>query len=150
MHATAFGVSREERIKQVKRNDPTINNFSTYISNGKAVVKIKKWKQQGAEIFYLTSRRTISEIEIIRDILAKYQFPDYSNLLSRKNNENYKDIAEKLMPDILIEDDCESIGGESEMTYSHIRPELKPRIKSIIVKEFAGIDDLPDNIEDFS
>jgi len=50
------------------------------------------------------------------------------------------------MPDIIIEDDCESIGGKYEMTYTHIKPELKKRIKSIVVEEFGGIDHLPDNI----
>jgi len=38
------------------------------------------------------------------------------------------------------------IGGEAEMTYSHIRPELQSKIKSIVVKEFQGIDHLPDSL----
>lgn len=66
----------------------------------------------------------------------------------RKNGEEYKEVAERLMPDILIEDDCESIGGETEMTYLHIRPDLKSKIKPIIVKEFGGIDYLPDSISE--
>ncbi len=60
--------------------------------------------------------------------------------------EEFKDIAERLMPDTIIEDDCESIGGEDQMTYTHIKPELRKRIKLITVKEFGGIDHLPDNI----
>lgn len=48
---------------------------------------------------------------------------------------------------VLIEDDCESIGGGPEMTYPHIRPEIKSQIKSIPVKEFGGIDHLPDELE---
>ncbi|MBU1868283.1 hypothetical protein KJ608_02360 [Patescibacteria group bacterium] len=52
------------------------------------------------------------------------------------------------MPDILVEDDCESIGGEQEMTYTHIRPSLKEKIKSAVVKEFNGIDHLPDSIQE--
>jgi len=55
-------------------------------------------------------------------------------------------VAERVMPDILIEDDCESIGGESEMIYPHIREDLKQKIKSIVVKEFQGIDHLPDSL----
>lgn len=47
-----------------------------------------------------------------------------------------------MIPDILIEDDCESIGGEKEMVYPHIKDELKSKIKSIVVKEFEGIDHL--------
>ncbi len=49
------------------------------------------------------------------------------------------------MPGIIIEDDCESIGGEVEITYPHIKSELKARIQSIVVKEFSGIDNLPDS-----
>ncbi len=43
---------------------------------------------------------------------------------------------------------CESIGGQTEMVYPHIQPELQQRIVSIIVKEFEGIDYLPDAITD--
>ncbi len=32
------------------------------------------------------------------------------------------------------------------MTYPHIRPQIKARIKSIVVKEGFGIDDLPDEL----
>ena len=53
-----------------------------------------------------------------------------------------------MIPSILIEDDCESIGGENEMTYPYIRPETKGKIHSIIVDEFAGIDNLPDDLCD--
>jgi len=48
--------------------------------------------------------------------------------------------------DVAVEDDCESIGGETEMTYPGIRPELKSKVKSVVVKESGGIDHLPDNL----
>lgn len=51
------------------------------------------------------------------------------------------------MPDVLIEDDCESIGGEPQMTYPHVKKNKKKLIKSIVVKEFSGIDNLPDSLE---
>ena len=50
----------------------------------------------------------------------------------------------------LIEDDCESIGGEIEMTYPYIKPELKNKIKSVVIKEFSGIDNLPNNIQELA
>ena len=53
------------------------------------------------------------------------------------------------MPDILIEDDCESIGAD-EITYPHIREDLKTKIKSVVVREFQGINHLPDSIEELS
>ena len=67
-------------------------------------------------------------------------------LLYRQSCESYAQVAESAKPDILIEDDCESIGGEVEMTYPQIRPEIKTSITSIVVKEFSGIDDPPDNL----
>ena len=157
MHGLAKGVSRKERVRQskatvIQRILPfkaslgSINDLESYIPVGNAVEKLKSWKKQGAEIVYLTSRKIRSEIEIIKKILSKYNFPDWQNLYFRKQGEEYKDVAERLLPDILIEDDCESIGGEKEMVYPHIKEELKSKIKSVIIKEFEGIDNLPKDI----
>ena len=111
--------------------------------------KINTWKNQGVKICYLTSRKKSDEVETIKFVLQKYNFPK-GELYFRKESEEYKDVALQIMPDILIEDDCESIGGEIEMTYPHIKPELKEKIKSVIIKEFSGIDSLPDDIKDLS
>lgn len=70
----------------------------------------------------------------------------YLYLRHSQKSEEYKDIAERIIPDILIEDDCESIGGAKEMTITNVIPKIKKKIKSIVVKEFAGIDDLPDDL----
>ena len=124
---------------------PSPQYFATSVPIGNSVRKIKAWKKQGATIVYLTSRRRPEEIDIIRSVLERYKFPQ-GQLLSRKEGEDYKDVAEKVLPDVIVEDDCESIGGEEEMTYPSIKPELKSKIKSIVVKEFGGIDHLPDEI----
>ena len=136
MHALAKGVSREERVKQsqniiaqFKVRPGSVRDFKNYIPVGNAVEKINSWKQQGAEIIYLTSRRIKSEIETIKKILSKNNFPDFKNLYFRKQGEKYKNVAEKLLPDVFVEDDCESIGGEKEMVYPHIKKELKSKIR---------------------
>lgn len=167
MHALAKGVSREERVKQSKaagiqreeRNiafesntiapkaaQGSVYDLESYIPVGNAVEKLNKWKEQGTEIFYLTPRRIKSEIKTIKKVLSKNNFPDNQNLYFRERGEDYKDIAERIMPDILIEDDCESIGGIKEIVYPHIKEELKQKIKSIVVKEFEGIDYFPENL----
>jgi hypothetical protein len=46
--------------------------------------------------------------------------------------------------DVLIEDDCESI-GPGQITYPLIPSAARAHIKSIIVPEFGGIDHLPDD-----
>ena len=68
----------------------------------------------------------------------------------RRKNEEYKDVAERAMPNILVEDDCESIGGEVEMTYPHIEPEKKKKIESIPVPEFGGINHLSNSLNELS
>ena len=167
MHASAKDVSREERVKQSKRagiqreernlayntnatpssvEPGSVYDFKNQIPVGNPVSKLTNWKKQGAIIYYLTSRRIKDEIQAIQNVLKNYHFPDYQNLYFRQRGEDYKDVAERLMPDIIIEDDCESIGGEKEMIYPHISLELKKKIKSIVVKEFEGIDNLPDEV----
>lgn len=148
MHPSAKGLTREQRVIQSEIRERSIYDYKHYIPNDNAVGKLQSWKKQGAEIYYLTSRTSPEQIGDIASVLAKYAFPDYKNLLSRKEEGEYKDVAEHLMPDILIEDDCESIGEESEMTYPHISKDLKKQIKPIIVKEFGGIDHLPDNVKE--
>ena len=145
MHSTALGVSRETRVEQSVNESTSVKDFMTYIPNGNVVEKLNRWKSQGAEIYYLTSRETPDQLDDVMFVLNKYNFPDSQNLLYRKNGEQYKDVAERLIPDIFIEDDCESIGS-SEITFPHINPEIQAKIHSIIVKEFAGIDHLPDRL----
>lgn len=146
MPEKAKRMSRKERVKLSQSRKPSVIDFRSYIPNNKVVDKLISWKNQGAEIYYLTSRTTPEQIADIQYVLNKYNFPDQQSLIYRKKEEEYRDVAEKLLPDILIEDDCESIGGEVEMTYPHIKPTLKYLIKSIIVPEFGGLGHLPNNL----
>ena len=147
MHKNAEGKSREERVKQSIEREKSVLNYKNYVPVGKSVEKLKKWKKQGADIIYLSSHQKIKDVKKDKFVLNKYNFP-VGKVLFRKNAEKYKDIAEKVIPDVLIEDDCESISGENEMAVTNVKPEIRRKIKSIIVKEFSGIDELPDNIED--
>lgn len=96
---------------------------------------------------YLTSRRELPDVGAVRDVLQQYSFPA-GDVLFREAGEEYRDVAERAVPNIIVEDDCESIGGEVEMTYPRIRAEMKEKIKSIVVKEFGGVDHLPDSLSD--
>ena len=145
MHRNAVGHSRAEIVQQVKDKEASVKNYGSYIPIGDAVKKLTSWKNQGAEILFITSRRKPEEVEAVRATLKRYNFPD-RQLLFRLEGEEYKDVAERIMPDILIEDDCESIGGTEEMTITHINPEKKVKIKSIPVTEFGGIDHLENKI----
>lgn len=178
MHCNAKGLPQRKIIEQVKNKESSVKDFSSYIPIGDAPKKLSVWKSQGAHLIYLTSRTKKDEIMQIRKALKRHAFPK-GTLLYRKEGEEYKDVAQKAMPDILVEDDCESIGGIHEMTITHIKGTLKGKIivnridfgtllcdlliakcmskvplsmhfaiKSIIVKEFWGIDHLPDNISE--
>ncbi len=114
-----------------------------YIPIANCREKIRAWEEQGAEIVYITSRKTEKQVDEIKDLLEKYDFPG-RRLYYRDRKQKYKDIVEAVMPDILIEDDCRSIGGQWQMCITHVNPELKEKMKSIVVKEFKGIDHLPD------
>ncbi|MBD3155201.1 MAG: hypothetical protein GF368_00915 [Candidatus Aenigmarchaeota archaeon] len=144
MHSSARDHSREEIVEQVKKWEKSVRDYKNYIPIGNCVEKLKKWTKQGTEIVYLTSRRKRKEIEMVQGVLDRYKFPK-GKLLHRKRFEKYSNVAERELPDILIEDDCESIGGEKEMTITFVRPEIKRKIKSIPIKEFGGIDHLPDD-----
>ncbi len=145
MHKNAKGCSREEIVRQVEDEEGSVHDYASYVPVKNAVKKLKVWKDQGVEILYLTSRTEFEEIDDIRGVLKRYNFPK-GKLFFREKGEDYKDVAERVIPDILIEDDCESIGGKDEMTITHIRSEFRKKIRSIPVKEFGGIDYLSDDI----
>jgi hypothetical protein len=145
MHRGAHGRARGERVRQVIEREASVRDFSSYVPIGGAVRKIRGWAQQSAQIVYMSSHQTDVDLEKDREVLQKYGFPQ-GEVQFRRDGEEYRDAAERVMPDILIEDDCESIGGETEMIYPQIEAELRGKIRSVVVKEFAGIDHLPDEL----
>ena len=145
MHKSAIGHSREEIVNQVENEQESVHDYRSYVPVGNAVKKLHNWKDDNAEILYLTSRRKPEEIEQINNILKQHNFPD-GKLLFRRKDEEYKDVVGRVFPNVLIEDNCESIGGIDEMVITHVKPEIKKKIISIPIKEFGGIDHLPDKI----
>jgi hypothetical protein len=123
----------------------SLYNHRTYIPIGNAVSLIEAWYQQNAEILYCTSRKG-KQAEEVAQLLKQYRFAG-SKLYFREKKQKYKDIIEIVRPDILIEDDCRSIGGSWQMCITNVSPEIKDSIKSIIVKEFTGIDNLSSSVQ---
>lgn len=146
MHKSAVAKTREERVKQSAECERSVLDYASYVPVGKAVQKLRKWQFQGAKILYLSSHESEEDVEKDKLVLKRYNFPN-GPIHWRQNGETYAQLTEKIIPDVLIEDDCESIGGKSEMTITNVRQEIKKKIKSIVVKEFGGIDHLPDNID---
>ena len=124
----------------------SLYNLRTYVPIGNAVSMIESWYRQNAEILYCTSRKG-KQAENMARLLQSYQFAG-SKLYYRAEKQQYKDIVEEVRPDILIEDDCRSIGGSSQMCITHVTPAIKDSIKSIPVEEFKGIDHLASSVPD--
>jgi len=149
MHKNARSLAREEITRQVTQGDGSVHDYASYIPIGNAVKKLQEWKGQGARICYLSSHRNSKDVEKDKFVLKKHVFPD-GQIYYRRYREDYKDVVERIrpLPDVIVEDDCESISGKIEMVYPNLKPELKDKIKSIVVKEFEGIDYLPDKISE--
>jgi len=158
MPKSEIGKTRGEIVQQVKAQGEAIRDFGSYVPISNAVEKLKNWAKQGATILYLSSlteNKKARGDEIVgkeglkmdQEVLGKYDFPK-GEIYHRQKGETYTQIAERIIPDILIEDDCESIGGEKEMTITFIKPEVRQKIKSVVIKEFGGIDYLPDDFQE--
>jgi hypothetical protein len=149
MHKNAKGLARQEIVKQVMESEESIHDYTLYIPVGNAAEKLQEWKRQGAKICYLSSHKNAKDVENDKYVLKKYAFPD-GQIFYRRNGEEYKDVVERIqpLPDVIVEDNCESIGGTVEMVYPNLKPALKNKINSIVVEEFGGIDYLPDKISE--
>lgn len=107
---------------------------------GDAVKMVNTWYDSGYEI-YLCSYVRKRRYDFIKSIIDFYGMK-YTEILCRKKRETYSEIVETLRPDILIEDDCRSIGGQKEWCITNVNVDVKSHIHSIIVPEFKGIDSI--------
>ncbi len=115
-------------------------NVTGYVPINNAVNTLKKWQEEGYEIIYLTSLRGRKAMKMARHI-DELGFQG-SMVGYREANQNYATLIKEEMPDIFIEDNCLSIGGEENMGYEELSDEMKEKIKLIKVMEFEGIDDV--------
>lgn len=122
-------------------------DHKSYIPIGDCAAKIDRWQSQGAEIVYCTSRRGRQAEQIAR-LLKRYGFGG-TKLYYRERGQKYKDLVEQIKPQVLIEDDCKSIGGKWQMCITDVTPLLKGQIISVVVPEFKGIDALAERYTDF-
>ena len=131
----------EGTILKLKHNNFLSRIFVTkYIPIGNAIDIIKKWQEEGYEIIYLTSLKGHKAMRMAQHI-DEIGFTG-SMVAYREKYQNYATLIKEEMPDILIEDDCKSIGGEENMCYNELSEELRNSIKHIKVKEFEGIDNV--------
>ena len=143
MHPGAIGVTRAERVAQVRAGHPTVGDFAAYVPVDGAVAKLQRWQAAGVQVDYLSSHRDPDDVALDAFLVRAHGFPA-GRVLARQPGESYGDVAGSELPHVLIEDDCESIGAD-QVTFPQIRPDLRALIKAIIIPEFGGIDHLPDD-----
>ncbi len=107
-----------------------------------SVAKVDSWSRDGAEMLYLSSNKKSEKVREDEAWLMRHGFPK-GQVHYRREGDEYWNVAERLQPDIIVEDNCRSIGGAPEMTYPNMRDESKNRTKSVIVEEFEGLEHLP-------
>jgi hypothetical protein len=144
MHAAGVDGPREIRVRQSKERDPSVTDYPNYVPIGHAAEKLEAWASKGAEIVYLSSHRDSLGVVADRVVLNRYAFPP-GDILWRAEGESYGDVVARAAPDVLVEDDCESIGGRGETATAHLSPEVAKKVRSLVVREFEGIDHLPDD-----
>lgn len=147
IHQAWLGLSPQQMTEKVIAGE--IPGYESLVPIGNAPDKLRAWENRGLKIAYLTSRRDPSEIAQVREALHRFGFPP-GELHFRLPGETYQDAAVRILPDVIVEDDCVSIGGEAEMTYPRLPPEIKSRVRLVMVPEFGGIDDLPDDLRRYS
>lgn len=147
MHQSGIGRTRLQRVAQVRAGqDPSIREYGAYVPVGNAVEKLQRWQQQRAQLDYLSSHRNRDDVAADAHVLREHGFPP-GRVLARQPGQSYGELAGSELPDVLIEDDCASI-GTGHIASLQIRADLRRRIKSIIVPEFGGIDHLPDSLQE--
>lgn len=145
MHQSGLKLTRGERVAQSRvGEDPSLGDPATYVPINDAAGKVRAWQAQGAQVEYLTSHRSPADVALDTAVLNRYGFPP-GRVLFRRPGATYGDVVGLALPDLLIEDTCESI-GEGEIAYFQLSSESRSRIRSIIVPEFGGIDHLPDSL----
>jgi hypothetical protein len=143
MHRTAVGRPRAERVRQSVQRDRAVLDFASYVPTEAAVEKVRTWQGHGAVISYLSSHQEAADVELDRAVLTAHGFPA-GTVFSRGPGESYADVARRTGADVLVEDDCESIGGRSRTTAAGLAATPGRAVTSVIVPEFGGLAHLPD------
>ena len=144
MHRGGVGRTRDERVAQVRRGETSVPEFRSYVPIGDAAAKVRRWVAAGAEVVYLSSHRRPEDVAADEAVLRRHGFPP-APVEYCAPGESYADVASRVSPDVIVEDDCESIGGTNEMTYPALPERAREGIASVVVREFEGIDHLPDD-----
>jgi hypothetical protein len=142
MHASAVGQPRAERVRQSRRRDASVLDFAPYIPTENAVGKVQAWQRHGADICYLKSHTGPADVGLDRAVLSAHGFPG-GLVLFRQPGESYADVARRAGADVVVEDDCESIGGAQHTAALSLARFPGRAVSCVVVPEFGGLTHLP-------
>ena len=144
MHATAAGRPRAERVRQSRERGRAVLDFAGYGPADGAVEKVLAWQRRGAVICYLSSHQNAADVELDRAVLARWDFPA-GTVFWRQPGEGYAGVARRAQADVVVEDDCESIGGAGQTTAAGLAALPGRAVTCVVVPEFGGLAHLPDD-----
>ncbi len=144
MHAAAAGVERNERVQQVRRRDPSVRDFASYVPTPGTAEKLAAWERHGAILIYLSSHRRQDDIRADESVIRRHGFPAVP-VHGRQEGEDYGPLVDRLGLDVLVEDDCESIGGAAQTCAAQMSPAGRQSVRCVVLPEFSGLADLPSN-----
>jgi hypothetical protein len=115
-------------------------DFASNVPTDGAVEKLNVWASRGAEVAYLSSHRKRDDVGLDERVLALHGFP-IGPVHWRANADSCGDLVDRIGPDVVVEHDCESIGGVCKTVASQLGQE---RTTSCwVVPEFGGLSHLP-------
>jgi hypothetical protein len=139
-------VPRAERVRQSVQRGPSVTEFGSYVPADATVEMALSWQRHGADLSYLSSHRTAADVDLDRGVLTTHGFPS-GPVFFRKPTESYADVACRAGADVVVEDNCESIGGSAQMISSTLGPGAA-QVRCVVVPEFGGLMHLPDDPRD--
>ena len=97
MPRAVFGVSRAERVAQVRAKQSTAGTTGAYVLVGDAMAKLQRWHDAGAVIDYLNSHRNPDDMARDVLVLRTHGFPA-PRVLARHPGESYGDVVGREAP----------------------------------------------------
>jgi hypothetical protein len=93
---------------------------------------------------YLSSHRRADHLAADEQVVKRFGFPP-GPVCGRRDGETYGELVSRLSPDLVVEDDCESIGGLDETIAAQLDQAARRSIPCLMLPEFGGFGHLPDD-----
>ena len=128
-------------VSRVRAGHPTIGDYAAYVPVDGAVAKLHRWQDAGAQIDYLSSHRNPDDVALDAFVLREHGFP-MGRAVAARLARVMATWPGARRPTSSSKTTARALGAD-QITYPQIPPDVRARIKSIVVPEFGGLDHLP-------